>query len=734
MGPPTILSKEEEDLLVRWLLANAKKGFPINKTSLCETVCEIIKNDDRVHKFRDGVPGKKWFSSFLKRHPEITQRHAESINGARACVTEASIRAWHASVRTYLIEENAEDIVSDPTRILNSDESGFATNPKTGLVLGPRGMKNFYEVKSGSEKECITSLFTISADGEIYPPMIVYPYERIPAEIVRNTNPEWVIGRSKKGWMTSETFFSYVANTLLPQLRNKGIKLPILYILDGHKSHLTYCLSKFCGENGIFLYALLPNATHILQPADVSLFFPLKCKWKNVVSEWKKSNNNKIVNKATFPILLEKSVQQISLETVKNGFRKCGLYPFDVEAVDFSKCMRDSSRILGDSTKNETTKPTTFDVPHFLYFDSLISSERREQFKQAEAGEWIGDESAKELYYVWRKLKKRCQDQKTENILLDTENQETRQKTSDTELENNIETTNQETEYQETSNTELEDIIETTNQEAGYNKYCDATNNILIEREEDAAKEQKRVIIHSDITLKLPVLQSGTKKVSAAFLDHIFWPEESPEKKEISKKEKLPYATTSRKWLQFHEEKETIKKEKERAKKEKASLRKRKQEEKAKEAEIKKSKASKIKKRRNKINDLNSSESEEEEWQESGSSMDDVSSEHYSSDNENEDPNVSKKLKQDIKIGDFYVVAFPGKKKYHNYVCSVQNMYGCEYEVQAFTPVEESNTLFNVIENDISIVNVDQFVKKLDTPDVIISGNRTKFKFAKDVF
>lgn len=77
MDTPTILTKDEEDLLVRWLIANAKKGFPMNKMTLCETLRDIIKNDDRVHKL--------WFSSFLKRHPEVSQWHAEPINGAQAC-------------------------------------------------------------------------------------------------------------------------------------------------------------------------------------------------------------------------------------------------------------------------------------------------------------------------------------------------------------------------------------------------------------------------------------------------------------------------------------------------------------------------------------------------------------------------------------------------------------------------------------------------------------------------
>ncbi|KAK9718003.1 hypothetical protein QE152_g23443 [Popillia japonica] len=141
----------------------------------CETVKDIINSDGRLNPFKDGLPGYKWFNPFLNRQPEVSQRHAESINTARASVSETSIRHWHEEIRRYLASENAEDILEDPTRIFNSDESGFATNPKSGLVLGLRGMKNFYEIKSGSEKECITALFTISADGQIHPPMIVYP-------------------------------------------------------------------------------------------------------------------------------------------------------------------------------------------------------------------------------------------------------------------------------------------------------------------------------------------------------------------------------------------------------------------------------------------------------------------------------------------------------------------------------------------------------------------------------
>lgn len=90
MGPSTILTPAEEELLCNWVTANAKKGFPLNKRMLLETVQEIIIADGRCNPFNENKPGDTWFRSFLKRHPQIAQRHAESIDSGRALVNEAS--------------------------------------------------------------------------------------------------------------------------------------------------------------------------------------------------------------------------------------------------------------------------------------------------------------------------------------------------------------------------------------------------------------------------------------------------------------------------------------------------------------------------------------------------------------------------------------------------------------------------------------------------------------------
>ena len=295
--------------------------------------------------------------------------------------------------------------MENPQRIFNADESGFRTNPETGRVLGPINYRNFYEVKDGSEKETITCLANFSADGKIPPPMIIYPYERVSRAIIDGINAAWGVGRSKTGWMTVQIFFEYIANEFLPWIQRNNVPLPVLFI-DGHRSHLTLHVCQFCIENKILLYALLPNATHILQPADVSIFGPLKAGWKNIVADFKRDNNGRAVTKTNFAKLLEAVFStHATAEIIKNGFKKCGIYPFSADAIDYTRCMMHPSRVIG-TPRDPVAKPTTFTIEHMLYFESVMPSGRAEEFRAAESQEvWTGNEKAAELFYVWRKLR-----------------------------------------------------------------------------------------------------------------------------------------------------------------------------------------------------------------------------------------------------------------------------------------------------------------------------------------
>lgn len=266
MGPSSVLSSEEEDMLEKWIIDKAKLGFPINSEDVKDSVHKVLLDSKRDNPFKDSRPGKKWMNLFLQRHPNIVKCRAEMLSKARASVTETNIRVWFKEVRNYLKEQNCEDILEDPTRIFNSDETGVQCCPKSGLVLGPKKYKNLYDIAPGQEKESITVLTTFSADGRWQKPMIVYPYKRMPLHISLNIPKEFALGRSDSGWMVSATFFEYMANVFHPWLIENKVKLPVIFFMDGHKSHLSLEVSEFCATNSILLYCFPPNATHILQP------------------------------------------------------------------------------------------------------------------------------------------------------------------------------------------------------------------------------------------------------------------------------------------------------------------------------------------------------------------------------------------------------------------------------------------------------------------------------------
>jgi len=198
------------------------------------------------------------------------------VTSASGNVSEENIKKWFNEIHAYLSDEKLVNILNNPERIFNGDETGFSLFPKTKSVLGPRGAKDIYEIAKGNEKENITAMFTFNAAGQMCNPMIIYKYQRIPQNTIDTIPPHWRVGRSDTVWMKAEVFYEYIANIFYPFLVEKNIQFPVLLFVDGYKSHLSYQLSTLCSDLKIILIALYPNATRILHPTDVSAFRPLK--------------------------------------------------------------------------------------------------------------------------------------------------------------------------------------------------------------------------------------------------------------------------------------------------------------------------------------------------------------------------------------------------------------------------------------------------------------------------
>nr|CAH7743641.1 unnamed protein product [Callosobruchus chinensis] len=401
LGPSPVLTLEEEALLVSWIRDNASKGCPRKANDLKNSVQRFLFANPRPNQFKDNRPGEGWVNGFLKRHPEISKRTSEGVTSASACVSEQDIRNWFTNIREYIKQKGLQEVLEDPSRIFNSDESGFQICPSTGKVFAMKGSKNVYSVERSSAKENITVLFTFSADGTICVPMVVYPNQRFPEKIAKNINPKWGVGRSDNGWMTSETFYQYIANIFHPHLKENGVKLPVILFLDGHKSHLNYQLSLLCNELQIEIISLYPNATRTLQPCDVSIFRPMKEAWRQSVREWEEQHPGEVVNKAVFARILEKAVDvSTKTETVINGFKVCGLYPFDPNAIDYTKCLgKDQVQHL--DTVEEQQNHSEMDYETFLAIVGPEKIKSFQNFRERVTESHISDENLSLLFNIW---------------------------------------------------------------------------------------------------------------------------------------------------------------------------------------------------------------------------------------------------------------------------------------------------------------------------------------------
>ena len=118
-------------------------------------------------------------------------------------------------------------------------------------------------------------MLACSATGHYIPPLVVYPGVQPRVELREKFHrvfPEGLFGNSESGWMETRLFFEYLQNGFEPALTRRNVRRPMLLLVDGARCHLSIQASEFCEENGIYMYTLFPNATHIIQPLILYLW------------------------------------------------------------------------------------------------------------------------------------------------------------------------------------------------------------------------------------------------------------------------------------------------------------------------------------------------------------------------------------------------------------------------------------------------------------------------------
>ena len=118
---------------------------------------------------------------------------------------------------------------------------------------------------------------------------------------------------------------------------------------------------------------------------------------------------NENISKKSFPTVVKGAVDQITLSTVVNGFRKSGIYPLDPGKVDYSKCVRDHLQQECEEAElsSPVSDPAVFRMRCGLRFlEERIGYTKLQLFESAYGGEWQGDIEDTSLYLLWSSLKR----------------------------------------------------------------------------------------------------------------------------------------------------------------------------------------------------------------------------------------------------------------------------------------------------------------------------------------
>lgn len=255
----------------------------------------------------------------------------------------------------------------------------------------------------------------------------MFSYERIPKHIVQQIPDSWGIGKSENGWMTSEAFFEYISNVFYPWLVKKEIQFPVILYLDGHKSHITLPLSNFCREKSIILISLLPNSTHILQPLDVGLFRSLKMNWKLAVSNWRTQHGKKFLKRENFAPVLKTALDNINnlKDIFVNAFKTCGLFPFNVNNVNYTKVLNND--YPGPESDQDKKTENAEIIGHLRFLENHISQETLSHFYNLQGANWNGDNCDQNLYNTWLQIYRKSglqfqmEEKIVENLVIDVQ-------------------------------------------------------------------------------------------------------------------------------------------------------------------------------------------------------------------------------------------------------------------------------------------------------------------------
>ena len=330
-GRRPALPKNVETQLCDYLKELARRGFPLRPMEVRSLVYQFAAKHgySGIGSTKTMTAGRFWFKRFMRRHPELSLLKPEGLSVARAmgCNKEV-VTKWFETYKKTLDELGIAD---NPSHIWNCDETGLQCIFVPNTVVSEKGSAS-YQITSGEKGETTTVLAGFNGIGVYAPLLVLFKGKRMKSEWAVGSPPDTLIRMTDNGWITTETFTEW-AKTFCEFVVNDG--KPHLLLLDGHSSHtFNMTFLDLMSSNNIHVMSFPSHTTHVLQPADKSLFKSLKAHWSTEGLNFNRKNSGKNPGKADFfKIFSPAWKKSATVENAQSGFRGTGLFPVSLEAL-----------------------------------------------------------------------------------------------------------------------------------------------------------------------------------------------------------------------------------------------------------------------------------------------------------------------------------------------------------------------------------------------------------------
>lgn len=314
-------------------------GLPSTSGSIVHTATQLLEARGVTNVFCCEQEVDKWFSSFRERHSDRLPQESKDKVQLHPLPNKQESQQW--------VEKLQRDMTSfqkgPANRIYYMQELNFFLDKHTREIKFHRMFPG--KVHCSNEKDTVSVLFTLGADGERGPGIVIFPRMVMPEKLfasLKNTEggSDWVLGSSMNGWLYSDCIVEFVSDVFVPWLKKRHANFPVALFTNEYISNIRLTkMSESLLTQGVQLIPVPQSMSLLLSPAEWIVVEYFRMHWGKAVSDWSGKNGLKALLEENFaPFIISCIGTQAAPAEVQSKFEKFGIFPFNPQAV--YRCLR----------------------------------------------------------------------------------------------------------------------------------------------------------------------------------------------------------------------------------------------------------------------------------------------------------------------------------------------------------------------------------------------------------